>query len=250
MLRKGFPLKSVKSEGRLVDFGFHQIIVDGKIFRDSLFYFADKEFQALEDANDGEQNRTCQTRCSEFLDAWNLIADDIPRSLVGNILSLSRIQEDNQPGSKPNFSRSLESFDLGALEEPNAGGNLTLQDFFDQTSLTQALKSDPCIKGKSDPKDLASARTWRDVLKLESNDCLQMTAGSSEIDAIISMQRTEFFDYDETYDLATIRLYFQDRDSPEKNLYLGLKVKPTAPFKEKLLRVKLGEGFFSKQGLK
>ena len=77
-----------------------------------------------------------------------------------------------------------------------------------------------------------------------------MTAGSSGIDAIMAMQRTEFFDYDETSDLATIRLYFQDMDTPEKNLYLGLKVKPTAPFKEKLLRVKLGEGFFSKQGLK
>jgi len=250
LLRKGFPIKSVKSEGRLVEFGFHQILVDGKIFRDSLMFYANKEFEAREDGKGEESYNACQPRCSEFLDEWNGFEVDIPKSLVGGFLSLMMIKEDNQPLSKPNFSRSLESFDLGTSENLNAGGSLTLADFFDEASLRDALKGDSCIKAQSDPKDLALAATWRDVLNLESNGCLQQTAGSDGVNAIISMKRTEFFDYDETHNLAAIRLHFQDRWMPSKSLYLGLKVKPTASFKETLLRVKSGEGFFSKQGLK
>jgi ankyrin repeat protein len=251
-LRKEIPLKSFNVEGRKVEFGYQQIWIDGKLYHDNLPDFAFFEVDARGEDEEPFDSTSCLAPCTPYLDEWGILKEYKPLSLVGNVLTLSWQSETRSPGEKPSFFTEVTSLDLNSLDpdfqapsdtyKSSPEGSRTLESYFQSDSLTAALKRDSCIVKHSDPKELESAASWREVLNLKGKSCFD-TGGNINMEDVINMKRTGFVGYDSTADSVSIRLYFPNSTNT-KMQYLGLKVKPTEFLRERLQRVKAGEGFF------
>ncbi|PVW14781.1 hypothetical protein [Marixanthomonas spongiae] len=208
--------QEVNDDGLLYHNGLLSLTYTKAIYKNDTIYNAHKEEQKV--LKDGGAQELLKEGVKPYVNIKY-----VPISLIGNILSYERMQDDYW-GGVIGISSAISVINV-ATQEPYSVLNIV-----EEASLLKAIKNDTYVTNSSgvDSTKLQQAKTFEDVLTL-LNDQLQYPSTH------FTLYSYAILDYNKTENKLALRLIRKKSYSHLPSfLQLGIKVTPNKEFAEKL----------------